>query len=368
MAHSPLEDPSWSELLQRLPAEFDLEATARALGAFQRARGVPDAATLLRLALIYGATNLALRGTAAWARATGVASITDVALLGRLRSASTLLSELVSAILKTTPGTGAVGRRVRLIDATSFAAAGNPLAAWRVHADFDLGQCRFTGFELTDSHEAERLTRFDVEPGDILIGDRIYSQSAAALHQIVTAGGDFLVRRGGSSCRLLTSEGKAFDQKKALARIRYDKTAAFCVLVPVAGGAPMPARLVIHHMPQEHAQEARRRAESRCKVKRGAKDPDNAEFVMLMTTLPEQEFSTDRLLALYRLRWQIEIAFKRLKSLVKLDAIQAKDIRLARTAIYAKLIVALLIEDFLTELLESPPSEPEFDERAMARL
>ena len=52
----------WQRLVDRLGVE--LEASAKRFGALRRRRGVPDAATLLRLALVYGATPLSLRGTA----------------------------------------------------------------------------------------------------------------------------------------------------------------------------------------------------------------------------------------------------------------------------------------------------------------
>ena len=65
----------------RLPAEIDVAGSARARRAFVRARGVASAEALLRLALVYGATALSLRGTAAWAAASGLADISDVALL-----------------------------------------------------------------------------------------------------------------------------------------------------------------------------------------------------------------------------------------------------------------------------------------------
>jgi IS4 transposase len=44
------------------------------------------------------------------------------------------------------------------------------------------------------------------------------------------------------------------------------------------------------------------------------------------------------------MRWQIELAFKRLKSLLNLDALRAKDPALARSYLLGKLIAALLIQ------------------------
>ena len=361
MAETPLDDLGWSALLRRLPAGLDLGATARATGAFQRARGVPSAEALLRLALIYGATDLSLRGTAAWAEATGVASLSDVALLGRLKAASGWLGQLTSALMTPARADVTGGRRVRLIDATSFAAAGATKATWRVHADYDLDRNRFIGFQLTDGYAAERLTRFTVEPGDIVLGDRIYAHNAGALRAVAEAGGDFLVRRGRTSCRMLTLEAEPFDHGAVLSGFGYGETAEFTVLVPAGAEPPLRARLIIHRMPKAHAEEARARTKRQTKGKAGAKQMQSAEFVMLLTSLPRRSFPPARLLELYRLRWQIEIAFKRLKSLVGLDALLAKDQALARTAICAKLIVALLTEDLLAEILDSPPSAQDIE-------
>lgn len=369
MAETPLEDSHWSALLGRLSSGIDVGGSARSTGAFVRARGVPSAEALLRLALIYGATDLSLRGTAAWAEAAGMARLSDVALLGRLQAASGWLAKLASSLMTAARACAPAGRRVRLIDATSFGRDGDTQAAsWRVHADYDLERERFIGFELTDEREAERLTRFVTAPGDILIGDRIYGQNAGALRGIREAGGDFVVRRGLTSCRLLRKDGSALDPSALLARVGHGKTIEIAVLVASPDGDPLTARLVIHHMPKDFARRARARAASAADWAAREKRLKAAEYVMLLTSLPKRSFPAPRLLALYRLRWQIEIAFKRLKSLVGLDQLLAKDRRLARAAISAKLIIALLTEDLLAKVLDSPPSAPRVAPRQMAPL
>jgi len=76
---------------------------------------------------------------------------------------------------------------------------------------------------------------------------------------------------------------------------------------------------------------------------------------MLVTSLDQETAGAEQLGELYRLRWRIELAFKRLKSLLSLDRLPAKDEGLARTWILAHLIAALLIEDLSPELRDSPP-------------
>ena len=85
----------WPYLLSFLPAEEELDRSAKETGALTRKRQVPSASVLLRLALAYGFCGLTLRQTAAWAEVAGVASLSDVALLKRLRASSDWLGLLL---------------------------------------------------------------------------------------------------------------------------------------------------------------------------------------------------------------------------------------------------------------------------------
>ena len=79
-----------------------------------------------------------------------------------------------------------------------------------------------------------------------------------------------------------------------------------------------------------------------------------AAHVLLLASLDPEDYPPARIGALYRLRWQVELAFKRLKSLLDLDALRARDKRLARAWIYTNLLAAFLIED----MARPPPARP----------
>src|SRR5258707_1685145 len=89
----------WPEVSARLPAGFDVEATARARGAFTRAREIKDAATLLRLALAYGGIGMALRETCAVAEAGGGAHLRHASLVERVSEASASLGDIRASLL-----------------------------------------------------------------------------------------------------------------------------------------------------------------------------------------------------------------------------------------------------------------------------
>jgi hypothetical protein len=70
-----------------------------------------------------------------------------------------------------------------------------------------------------------------------------------------------------------------------------------------------------------------------------------AGFVLLLTNLPAETWSGQLILALYRMRWQIELCIKRLKSLLNFDHLRAKDPRVVQTYLLAKLLIAFMIDE-----------------------
>ena len=88
MQHEISAEPGWSGGLSRIGTAGTLELSARAVGALTRRRGVRDGASLLRRGLGYGPGGMSRRGAAAWAQMQGIAEVSDLALLTRLRGAA----------------------------------------------------------------------------------------------------------------------------------------------------------------------------------------------------------------------------------------------------------------------------------------
>src|ERR1700674_1565554 len=209
----------WPEVSARLPADFDLEATARLRGAFTRAREIRNAETLLRLALAYGGLGMSLRETCAWAEAGGIVSLSDPSLLERLCKAAPWLGDIVAALIAEqakVPAGRWAGYRLRALDGTSICEPGADRTTWRLHVGYDLATGQVDQLELTDVHGAENLQRLTYRPGDIVLGDCCYAR-ARDLRPVIDAGADFIVRTGWNSLRLLQANGEAFDLFAALA-------------------------------------------------------------------------------------------------------------------------------------------------------
>ena len=95
--------------------------------------------------------------------------------------------------------------------------------------------------------------------------------------------------------------------------------------------APLPMRLVLIQKLPDVAARARARAQRASrKDQRQRTHPltlEAADHLILITSLPREAFPIERLGALYRLRWQVELAFKRMKSLLRIDRLPAKATR-----------------------------------------
>ena len=351
----------WPYLLSLLPEESVLESTARARGAIRRRRAVGDASTLLRLALVYGFCGSSLRQTAAWAEAADVATLSDVALLKRFRNAAPWLGHLLGLKLMERIAPGAMASpSLRLIDATTVTAPGSKGTDWRIHLDFDLASSTISEIQLTPGQGGETFLRHEFEPGELVIADRGYSLRPGLVH-VVEAGADFIVRLNWFSVPLQKRGGGAWNLLEEARRLPEAEPGVFELEItpdPKEASHPVAVRLVALRKSEAAAEEARHKVLKDAK-KRGRKlQPHTLElagYVLVLTSTPAEAFSPGEILELYRYRWQIEMIFKRLKSLIALDTLPAKDPQLARTFLYSKLLAALLVEDLTSRYLAFSP-------------
>ncbi len=124
----------------------------------------------------------------------------------------------------------------------------------------------------------------------------------------------------------------------------------------------MQLRLVIRRKSDEEAEAEKKRLIKDAKKRGKTPDPRSlqaAHYILLLTALPANLFPATDVLALYRFRWQLELAFKRMKSLAGLDELTAKKPQLAQAWIYAKLIAFLIAEQNAGQVPDSPPCGPD---------
>jgi IS4 transposase len=203
------------------------------------------------------------------------------------------------------------------------------------------------------------------QAGEVALGDRCYARPPA-LRRLLAAGADFIVRAGWMRLRLLGGDGEPLAWDQVFDGLAVGETAELAVRVDTSGKggrsrgeATFQARLVVLRLaPAAAARAARaqRRRQSRSRADRPLQ-PTTVRatgYLMLVTSLPA-EVPAAEVLRTYRLRWQVELAFKRLKGLLGLARLPAKSEALARSWLLAHLVLALLIEDQAGDLLDFPP-------------
>lgn len=368
MAASPVWD-AWSELSTRLPADLDLDAVARTSQAIRRHRdnGVSDGASLLRLSLTRGPGGKSLQDTAVWARLNGVAELTSQSLNERLHRSVAFLAAITHRLLAgRTAGPALLwsGRCLRIADGSSLSHRGSTGTDWRLHGVYDLGRGGFSHLEVTDRQGAESLLRCEPVAGEVLIADRGYARAKelrACLDPSGAGSRDFIVRVGWQALALCDAEGKPFNLIAHLAALLPDAGPQEWAVQAVVGtgkqASLLAIRLIALPLPPDKVEARRGKLKRKASKRQETLDPRSllaAGFMVLATSLPD-DIPAGEICAAYRLRWQIELAFKRLKSLIHIDRLPTRTVAGSLSWLYAHLILVLLTEDICQDFLDSSP-------------
>jgi hypothetical protein len=347
---------NWTSIVAAVASVVDLEATAREFKALQRVRKIRTAEALLRLALMWGPGRQSFREAAALAGDAGIADLSDKAVEGRLRKMGDWLAHILVMLLANRllrPEWARSGDlAISLVDGSVICAPGQG-QDWRLHARYDPGRGRFADLVLTTTREAEAAGRTRICPGHTLIMDRGYAR-VRNFRAVLEGGGNFITRISWGSVKLYHADRARIDLTTLLAGTTQMRE------IPVwINGISGVTRLVIQPLPPEDAE--RQRARRVRKANRNSRQINPrtvqaAGFLMLLTSLAEDAQPTEQVIALYRDRWQVEIGFKRLKTLGRLDELPSTDPVLARTWLLAHLIAAVLTDDLANEIVGFPPS------------
>lgn len=329
---------------------------ARELGALRRGRGIADARTLLRVMMIHIAEGCGLRVTAERARLGGIATVSDVAILKRLRGCGAwfewmclqLRAQWLPVPLAPALGSCWTGRRIRLVDGTVVSEPGVTGSQWRLHYAIELPSLAADEVVVGPCSDGETLKRFTVKSGDIIVGDRGYANPAGVAH-VDQGAGHVMVRMNLVTLPLYQADGERLDVLALAETLTAPGQSAAWPAQVRHGKRVIVGRLCAIRKSAEAAKKARERV--RRESQRGGTTlrPETlaaADYVLLYTTLPAA-FPVAEIMELYRARWQIELAFKRLKSLVALGHLKKHDSDAARAWLQGKLLAALLIDALL---------------------
>jgi hypothetical protein len=197
----------------------------------------------------------------------------------------------------------------------------------------------------------DSFKRYSVKAGDCLLADRGFSH-LSGLEYLHARKARVIVRLNEQNTPLEHEDGTPVDVLRWL-QVLEEPGAVGGLPVWVrankkdAAGDRIPARLCAVRKSVEATVLARRRLHDRARRSCGTLRPKTLEhsaWIVVLTTVPEVRLKDDEVLQWYRVRWQVELAFKRLKSLSAVGHIPKSDAKSSRAWVYGKLLIALLTE------------------------
>jgi DDE family transposase len=352
MQASPAPADEWArEVVSRLPEHTQQQA--RVLKAFERSRQIRSATDLLRglLASVY--TVHSFQHLSIWSVLVGVADVSATDWRKRLQRASAWLTWLLQEVLATSTAVSpwllrAGWRRILLIDGTHFTCPGPLGMVWRVHTAFDLVAGRLTQLKVTDRQEGEHLEVFDLQAGDLVITDR-----ANGLRQrivfVLEQAADLVVRFTPHNLPLEDEQGKAIAVVKWLKGRHAPAGRVLSRRVWISyQGSRIGLRWVALRLSQQQREAAQRRKKRTATRKQQQVQADTlylAGWVLLVTTLPPEQWSDQQVLCLYQARWHIELVFKRIKQLLGQHQLRCTTAATAQPTLTALLLGWALLEE-----------------------
>lgn len=347
------EPEQWEqEVVARLPEGWQEQAKARK--AFVRVRQLRSASDLLRGVLAYVLHTHSFRHLGMWAVLIGLTDISEAAWRQRLGKAvawlNWLLTELLAMGACTTPWLLAKGcRRILLVDGTHLRCQGKDGVIYRLHTAFDLVAGRLHEVQVSTTHVAEDWSLFEVGEGDLIVSDSANGYESR-LRFLQQRGADGLTRFHPSTLPLVDEDASRLDVVSWLKGLRARAGRIVERVVFLPGQPQRPLRVIGLRLTAQQASASQKRKRQKAKQDKRQVQAQTlylAGWLLVVTTLPAQQWSAAEILTLYRCRWHIELFFKRCKQLLDAHRLRCEHPARAVATILAWLLAWVLQQDEL---------------------
>jgi len=344
------------ELIKLLPGKY--QEACYETKAIERKRTVqtPEELLVMDLYYLYGAS---LVETSQMAEMNGTGKMSDVAFMKRFIKSKEWFQWITGNILpkkishyhkpeKLDP------YHVVAIDASDVYIKGAVKQAWHLHYSMDIFSLNCSQFQITEEKTGETLKNFAIKEKDLIIADRAYA-TITGMEYCIENGGDFILRIKNKPFNLYNENQEKVlltDWLKTLDGSVSETTFYFLD----SSKNFQPVRICAMPKTEEEikAEEMKlKKKESKKQIKISDDTKFSHHYMFVATSLPET-FTAKEILDIYRLRWQIEIVFKRYKSILGLGSVPTKTKESTETWLNGKMMLALLIEKFLGSVDFSP--------------
>jgi hypothetical protein len=355
------EEEQFETLLALMPEGW--KAKAKELGALVRARKVKTAEELLRVILLYLTAGKSFGGTSALLEMGDDITLKKVGVWKRVKHSAGWLRWLDENILRgagllaAKPGWLA-GKEVRLVDGTEEPVSGNKRVSYLLHYCVSLYELDMKEMLLTNiKEEGEKLSHFkSFGKGQIEIGDRAYG-TIGGMEYVLGCGADFVLRLRAKAFKMYNEKGRETNIMGSFRGLKRGESGEKTVFYKTREGYK-PVRICAVRKDRESERAGLERIRKTNRRKQRGNEASRAQseynkYVIVATSLDES-IQAGQVLELYRMRWQIELVFRRLKSLFHYNEIPVKLDESARAWFYGKLLLSALCETAVNKGRFSP--------------
>lgn len=351
-----MEMEDWSILASFFPDNWqELAVKTGALKGLHKDKAI-SIDDYLRTMLIHLACGYSLKETALRANKADLADLSHVGVFKRLKKAKEWLRGMCLELFKeqgiALDNLG--GFQVKLFDATTVKEPGKTGSLWRIHYSVRIPSLTCDFFRISETQgkgTGESFFQFPIKKGDYVVGDRGYS-TAPGIHYVASKKAYVMVRVNTQSLPIVNLKRAEFPLLKNVTSIKRAGTiGSWRVLVPNRSGDCIEGRICVIRKTENAIKIAHEKLRKSSKKTGHVIKPETfeyAKYVIIFTTFPEESFSDFEVLQWYRIRWQVELIFKKFKSVAQLGHLPKQDPDSSQAWLYGKLFVALLIEKLVT--------------------
>ena len=351
-----------ASLLRVMPAGY--EEACFSTGAIIRKRDIKDPNDLMMLALFHLLTGCSLIEVSEISKLAKLGNISDVAFMKRFSNCNEWFKWILTAIQNTTPGIIHYSipeklseYRVLAVDASDVAEKGASGRIFRLHFALDIGNMQAALYNITSNSTGEHLRNFELTKGDLVIADRIYS-SITGIEYCLSKDCHYIARMRANSFKPYNAEGKQLDLLSIMTGKDSGELNAFVRKERGENaGKLIPVRICFKKKDAD-ALDSTRKKMKRKESKKQTTISDSTyafnEYIVLCTSLDRTIITAEEVVELYRYRWQVELYFKRLKSILGYGELPKKSEKSIFSWLNGKLMIALLIESIIGRADFSP--------------
>lgn len=352
----------WDDLVSLFPENF--LQIAKTLNTMKNTRQDKDLVDTLRVLFMHLGLGYSLKECSYRAKEANLCSISSVAIFNRLRKFGPFFKEMCNQLLKENQSiikNEITHKQMKIIDGTKITEPGKTGSTWCFNYSFVIPTmlCDFTKLtKIGGKNTGETLTHFPINSGDLIIADRGYSNRRGITH-VKDNGGEVCIRLNHRTLLLYDDKNEVIQLDKWLKDIGLNSAGDIaelnCHIKNFNTNERIEARVCAIKKDDDSIVRSLKSLREKEKSKKCSKKnytiKDDTifldQYILIFTTFPKCEFSAKKILELYRWRWQIELVFKRFKSLLALGHLPKTSSESSQAWLYGKLFIALIIEKII---------------------